>query len=428
MIRNIRWIRSQRKLQYADRDLVHKAIRGFADWETLSSCECTLRPMYDSIYLVVSPNKPAKFDAKTCESRWGCPRCSPRKLYKKREDMEEVLSKAIKQGYSLAMVTFTHPHCLGQRLKDLMDQHNSARSNMKSGSKLKKIGYVGEVSVNHVLWGEKNGWHYHTHEVWIIKDMGALYRLHTALSRQWVQAWKKEGAGLSETQERNMLLCGIHILEVIDFQRIVNYLCRYERKNDDTILGESESKEISYTPFGLLSSDISNREELFREYLAATKRKNRVRFSRDLKKSLEVGFAKGWSKAAIDKDEDIALQKFPSIDKKENYLNRYVSEEEEDGGDILSGESQYMEEEMDDCGYAVMPHDLDECQDVAESTGHDAERRIPINLGQFYRICHCGDAMAKVLDYAEDLGDKADEKAIRDYIDSLLSSMPDKLR
>ena len=130
----------------------------------------------------------------------------------------------------------------------------------------------------------------------------------------------------------------------------------------------------------------------------------------------------------IDKDEDISLQKFPSIDKKENYLNRYVSEEEEDGGDILSEESQYMEEEMDDCGYAVMPHDLDECQDVAESTGHDAERRIPINMGQFYRICHCGDAMAKVLDYAEDLGDKADEKAIRDYIDSLLSSMPDKLR
>lgn len=457
MNRNFRWIRSQRKLQYADRDLVHKAISGFADWKTVSSCECKLRYENDSIYLVVSPDKPAWFDAKKCNNKWGCPVCFSRYLYDQRKKMKRVLSMAIKQGCTLAMVTFTHPHRLGQRLKDLMDWHNSAKRNMKSGSKFGKIkeaiGYVGEVSVNHVRWGAKHGWHYHTHEVWIIKDIGALQRMQTELSRQWVQSCKKVGAGLSETQEREMRPGGIHILEVIDFQRIVNYLCRYEKKNeedmfqhrcgnDDTSLRESNSKEISYTPFRLLSSNISNREELFREYLAATKRKNRVRSTKKLEESLEMGLAKEWDKA-----EDISLQKFPRIDKEESSLNLYGTEEEEDGGDILSEECQYVEEEDDDCGYVVMPHDIkdddnptvlmaegkisswDECQDVAESMGHDAEPRwIPIDLWQFYKICHCGVAMVKVLEYAEDLGDKADEKAIRDYIDSLLSSMPDKLR
>ena len=198
------------------------------------------------------------------------------------------------------------------------------------------------------------------------------------------------------------------------------------------MLRESNPNETLYNPFSLLRSNISNREELFREYLAATKGKTRIRCPETLEKSSERGYAKEWDTA--ENDEEIILQQFPSTDKEESSLNLYGTGEEVDGGETLSEACQYMGEEDDGCGYVFKPHDIKVDDNITvpvtgeQISSSDEPRWIPLDIVQFSRICHCGDAMENVLEFAEALGDRADEMAIHDYIDSLLFSLIDKFQ
>ncbi|WP_169607076.1 protein rep, partial [Vibrio parahaemolyticus] len=85
--------------------------------------------------------------------------------------------KAVDFWYSLenktvSMITFTFSHSLGERLKDVLCKQADALNRLRSGkawnSFREVFGFDSLIRSLEVTWGEENGWHPHTHELWCI--------------------------------------------------------------------------------------------------------------------------------------------------------------------------------------------------------------------------------------------------------------------
>lgn len=104
----------------------------------------------------------------TCGSVWACPVCSAKIAQPRGEELGQVLSWATCQHHTVAMITLTMRHRLGQRLRDCWDAASKGWGRVTSGRRWERIverfGVLGFARAVEVTHGD-NGWHVHIHAV-----------------------------------------------------------------------------------------------------------------------------------------------------------------------------------------------------------------------------------------------------------------------
>lgn len=110
----------------------------------------------------------------TCGSVWACPLCCSLIQQRRRPELTRLVSWAYENDYRPAMATFTFPHTAFDSLAELKAAQKAAFVKLRSGKAWMKFkercGFGGLVRSLEVTHG-KNGWHPHTHELWLIKHL-----------------------------------------------------------------------------------------------------------------------------------------------------------------------------------------------------------------------------------------------------------------
>lgn len=125
----------------------------------------------------------------TCGSVWACPVCAQKIQEKRRQELDHLVDSAQAHGLQCIMVTLTFPHQSFHSLSDLIGKQREAFKRFRTGSPFSRlkdsIGFYGMVRSLEVTYGQ-NGWHPHTHELWIVKEVSG--DLLPRISELWRRA------------------------------------------------------------------------------------------------------------------------------------------------------------------------------------------------------------------------------------------------
>lgn len=128
----------------------------------------------------------------TCGSVWACPICCAKIQSRRRPELQKLIGWAYDNKLPPAMVTLTFPHTKFDSLSDLISKQRAAFIKLRTGkiwSKFKKhFGFSGLVRSLELTHG-KNGWHPHTHELWLIRGLNAAER--EDFKQRILQRWIK---------------------------------------------------------------------------------------------------------------------------------------------------------------------------------------------------------------------------------------------
>ncbi|HCA1453241.1 TPA: protein rep [Klebsiella pneumoniae] len=134
----------------------------------------------------------------TCGSVWACPVCCALIQQRRREELSKLISWAYANGSSPCMVTFTFPHTGFDSLEDLKVKQREAFKLLRGGkawanfkSRNQFSGLVRSLEVTH----GQNGWHPHTHEIWLIGALSPFERASFLedLKERWYSVCHKVG-------------------------------------------------------------------------------------------------------------------------------------------------------------------------------------------------------------------------------------------
>lgn len=127
----------------------------------------------------------------TCGSVWACPVCASKIQERRRLELEHLVQWAEDQGLQAIMVTFTFPHTGFDTLSELLERQSNAFKRFRTGGPFRRfkaeIGFKGLVRSLEVTHGLTNGWHPHTHELWLV-DPKVGQDIRTRLVELWERA------------------------------------------------------------------------------------------------------------------------------------------------------------------------------------------------------------------------------------------------
>ena len=266
--------RKAQKIIYGHNELSHHKVLKCLKWQI------PLTHGKVDIKYLVKAKKAQYSNLMVCDNAWLCPVCSYKILGKRAVEIKKGAEWAINQGYSLVMLTFTHSHHKGDRLEDLAEKHSKALTEFragKAGKKLReKIGCIGRITSNEVTYGD-NGWHYHSHVLYIIDDIEKIEKREISLKLRWMEILRRNGLSASSDNGLNFLYC--------DNSDISDYMSKW---GIDKELAGGNDKSGGKTPFELLEEEEDY--PLFLEYAMyfGTHQKDRIRWFRGLKKKAGI--------------------------------------------------------------------------------------------------------------------------------------------
>lgn len=176
-----------------------------------------------SVYRTVDGNDARFGNLMTCGSVWACPVCSAKITEKRRAELQEGITEAIKAGGSIALLTLTFSHGFEDHLGDNLEKFGGAVTKFKNSrvygrmkdrygieyqrkhaGELKDVA-GGAVRSLEVTYGI-NGWHPHTHDLIFLRSAELLedYRLVDELKQEWLKQCL--AAGLGDTSKINDML------------------------------------------------------------------------------------------------------------------------------------------------------------------------------------------------------------------------------
>lgn len=248
-----------------------------------------------------------------CASVWGCPVCCAKIQERRAHEISSALHWVYTNSYKAVMVTYTHSHKKGDSLSECIEKHNKALRVLRAGEPYarfrKSLGVLGVIRGSEVTYGN-NGWHFHTHEILIVKATSDITEWESWLKERWLGACEKVGFTISD--KASVLEHGCDILKrdgkVVDCHAS-DYLAKFGQtwgidkelsKGASKIANSDKARDFAgKTPFDLVS-----RENLFLEYLEATKGKSQLFWSKGLKKL--VGLVDKTDEQLVEENEDNA--------------------------------------------------------------------------------------------------------------------------
>lgn len=254
-----------------------------------------------------------------CGSVWSCPVCANKIQERRRVEVCKAMEWAYREGYKCLLVTFTFPHYSFQKCKDLAEKLTGALRFFRSGGTWKgikeEIGFEGMIRGLEVTYG-KNGWHPHTHEIWIVSQDCNVEALKAKILKRWERCCKKFGLlpeNRTEAFKRNAV-------DVIDNASTSDYLVKTGKREQVDIDGRRHwgtDREVvrasvkgdssGKSPFSLLESYKAGDQESgekFLEYSFAFKGKAQLFWSQGLK--ARVGLADKTDEELVKEKEDQA--------------------------------------------------------------------------------------------------------------------------
>lgn len=230
-----------------------------------------------------------------CGSVWACPVCSEKIMARRREQVEKIVTKSIESKHKLYFVTFTVSHKSHDGLGDILEAFKVGLKGIRSGKPWKKFqertGYVGLVRALEILHGA-NGWHPHTHEIWVTKNGMDIEAEKRKLIDRWFTRMEKLGfSGSTIAAKEAFKSISITIEEVkSDNDTLANYLTKmgstsaWGAAHELTSAAKKQSKGLS--PFQLAQDWYEGRNDklkskqsqfkgaLFLEYLEETRKRS----------------------------------------------------------------------------------------------------------------------------------------------------------
>lgn len=229
----------------------------------------------------------------TCGSVWTCPICANRIQEQRRGEIAQAMRFLCseKQSKQAVMITFTFPHKIDDKLKDLLDKFSKALHDFKSGNAFtlfkKRYGFAGLIRSLEITRGA-NGWHPHTHELFFIDKKIDQLEFKEWLQNRWLTMCAKSGlVDINDDTKVDAFLK--HSIDVKFNCSTSDYLAKFDNTNHwgvDREIAKASSKQGKKNglhPFELASQNYST---LFIEYTDAIKGKAQLFWSRGLKEKV----------------------------------------------------------------------------------------------------------------------------------------------
>lgn len=249
-----------------------------------------------------------------CGSVWACPVCAAKIQERRRVEIAQAMEWAYSNGRTCLMLTLTMPHYRHQTCKELIDKQSKAlacfRTSGEWSRKMKSFGFEGLIRSLEITHGG-NGWHPHTHEIWILDSDFDRSEFTSLVKKRWEIACKKYGliphGKLKAFRDRSV---DIHFDASSS-----DYLAKQDDAGNlswgaDREIAKSMSKKSKGAhPFQLLdafSRGDAFRGGLFLEYANAFKGKRQIFWSKGLKDKVGIN-EKTDQQVAEEKEENAYL-------------------------------------------------------------------------------------------------------------------------
>lgn len=293
------WQAERRKLRNESQKILFKTKK----FSRLRSCGRS--PLWSADGVEIRRNTESKSvyfaGLETCGNAWACPVCAPRIQYYRGEEIKKAVEKAYSEGLRVYMLTWTHPHRAGQKLKELNRAHNRARRYFKSGRWFQdwrdNHGYFGGVTASEVTWAQVNGWHWHSHELIFVKNK---IDEHILKSR-WINCLKKAGFDITDDNWADVYVHGLdvsvaHSSDYLTKMGLRGWGVDKELQGGGGKAGRDADGIRHYSPFELLEKGY---EKEWIEYVEATRGLCQIQWTRGLKE---------WAQVEEKSDEQIAIE------------------------------------------------------------------------------------------------------------------------
>lgn len=230
----------------------------------------------------------------TCGSVWACPVCSAKIQERRRVELAHMIDWAWGQHLQPMLVTLTAPHRRDQSLSDLRAMQAKALRDLRAGkggiAMRQTLGYRGLVRGLELTYGS-NGWHLHTHEMWLVDLHQDADEAREIILKRWRAACAKAGL-LDLSDAAQVAAFDEHAVDVKGRCSASDYLAKMDDSRHwgaDRELAKASSKKGKKSgrhPFGLLADAADGcvrSGRLFVEYAAAMKGAAQLYWSRGLK-------------------------------------------------------------------------------------------------------------------------------------------------
>lgn len=242
----------------------------------------------------------------TCGSVWACPLCAARIQERRRAEIQQAIDWAQAAGYTCFLVTFTFPHKSWNSLDDLLTKQSEAFRRLRNSRGYKRLRPDALIRSLEVTHGA-NGWHPHTHELWLYKDEHGPSRWDLTLL--WKAACSK--SGLLDTD--NPSQDGAFNAHAVDVKNDIDGGDYLAKQDDSRSWGFAEevSKANSKAgrakgvhPHHFLVRQANGDFERYIEYVMAMKGKRQLFWTKGLKSA--VGIDDVTDEVLADEDQEPA--------------------------------------------------------------------------------------------------------------------------
>lgn len=247
-----------------------------------------------------------------CGSGRACPVCSVKIGEKRAGEIKKAVRQWVDSGGICLFVTLTFPHYRKDTLSELVDSFQGSLKRFRKGASFDRIkaslGYGGVIRSVENTWGEENGWHPHSHEIWFVRP-GEGFDLE-ALRLRLFEKWKAAvvASGLDAPSFERGLVVKVAETEEETRERLAEYMAKtgLEQDADAPVWGVDDElvkanfkrgKPGRFTPFDFLreqyNPELSKERQffyrcLFAEYVGEFKGTALVFWSPGLKAKFDL--------------------------------------------------------------------------------------------------------------------------------------------
>jgi len=269
------------------------------------TCKCAWleRGASVNVHKTVDQGKAFYSQLVTCGSVWACPVCSAKVQERRREEIAAAMDWAYSNGLQCALVTLTFPHTAAQKLADLLSMQADALRRLRAGAPWQRIkdsvNFQGLIRGLELTVGD-NGWHPHTHEIWMLDKDADVTELAEKVRNRWLKVCISAGL-VDADNERQKADFLEHSVDVKGAVSCSEYLAKMDDSKHwgvdrEVAKGSTKAgKRKGVHPFGLLEIAAGYREgesgraaRLFREYAMVMKGKRQLFWSPGLKERVGI--------------------------------------------------------------------------------------------------------------------------------------------
>jgi hypothetical protein len=267
-------------------------------------------PVYAEVQQHVDTGRTFFTGTEICASPWACPVCSAKIAQSRADEVRLAVDQWIADGGICLFVTLTIPHtrfdALGPMVQDFRRGLELFRGGKGGAAINAALGRVGVIRALEVTWGELNGFHPHSHEIWFCRPVDGIPV--GAILERWQQSAVTAGFGRPSDAH------GVKVDVVQSSEQAAAALAEYLTKMgrelpEDTTPPWGAAEELTrvhskrgrlqqFTPWDFLraqydveifTADKIWYRELFAEYVQAFKGMAQLFWSRGLKARFGIG-------------------------------------------------------------------------------------------------------------------------------------------